>query len=347
VDFDALEKSLSALGLRHPRRIVDGWQSLAVYEAVVDGRPVAVKVVDPRLVDRAALEVRVAALTRLAADGEWVCGPVPVAGRLVNDLPMATAVTNGASWTGEAYSANAANGTNGTRGANGANSTVDSGAGRPLVAVAYDFAAGEAPDINRPDVATGMGRALADLHGVMARLPAYVLPGLAAFPPLSKLEKVAADLRVPIFWLSEALPDHEAGPCQLLHGDFSSKNIRLSGHGWRVFDFDDCGYGSVELDLANSVYFVLFDATLRQDLDRYHRFRDRFVDGYRERAGSAPTDVRMDALLTRRVLTLASWLADPARAPSGIRTASAEWLATLRHFIRRYLGALEASGAIG
>jgi len=325
VDFGALEKSLSALGLRHLRRIVDGWQSLAVYEADVDGRPVAVKVVDPDLVDRAALEVRLEVLTRLAAGGSWICGPVPLGGRMLNEVtPDASGPSN----------------PSGLSGPPGATA-------RTLVAVAYDFADGEAPDNDRPEMAAGMGRTLADLHEAMAGLPPYPLPGLAAFPPLAKLERVADDLGVPTFWLSEALPEHEAGPCQLLHGDFSSKNVRLAGAGWRVFDFDDCGYGPVELDLANSVYFVLFDATLRQDLDRYHRFRDRFVDGYRERAGSAPTDDRMDALLTRRVLTLASWLADPARAPSGIRTASAEWLATLRHFIRRYLGALEASGAIG
>jgi Ser/Thr protein kinase RdoA (MazF antagonist) len=319
VDFGALEKSLSALGLRHLRRIVDGWQSLAVYEAAVDGRPVAVKVVDPQMVDRAALDVRLAALTRLSGDCEWVCGPVPLAGRVVNDVGVR--VDDRPDPAGAVA--------------------------RHVIVVAYDFAEGEAPDNDRPDVARGMGRALADLHGVMADLPAYVLPGLAAFPPLSRLEKVAADLRVPIYWLSDALPDDGAGPCQLLHGDFSAKNIRLSDTGWRIFDFDDCGYGAVELDLANSVYFALFDATLRQDPDRYHRFRDGFLDGYRQRSGRAPADERLDALLTRRVLTLASWLSDPDAAPSGIRTASAEWLATLRHFVRRFLGSFETSGAVG
>lgn len=315
MDFGALEKSLSALGLRHLRRIVDGWQSLAVYAAAVDGRPVAVKVVDPDFVDRAALEIRLTALTRLAAISDWVCGPVPLGGRLVTDLTAGTA--------------------------------GGLGTARRLVVVAYDFAEGEAPDNNDPEVAAGMGRALADLHTVMACLPPYCLPGLAAFPPLTKLEKVATDLGVPLLWLAETLPDHESGPHQLLHGDFSSKNIRLSGTGWRVFDFDDCGYGPVELDLANSVYFVLFDATLRQDLDRYHRFRSCFLGGYRERSDLAPADTRIDALLTHRVLTLASWLADPGAAPSGIRTASAEWLATLRDFVRRYLGTLEATGAAG
>lgn len=312
MDFGALEKSLSALGLRHLRRIVDGWQSLAVYRAVVDGRPVAVKVVDPDLVDRAALEVRLTALTRLAVDGEWVCGPVPVAGRLVNEL------------------------------------TADEPApARRLITVAYDYAEGDTPDNNRPEVASGMGRALADLHRVMVGLPAYTLPGLAAFPPLSRLEKVATDLGVEIDWLAAALPGDGAGPHQLLHGDFSAKNIRLAPSGWRVFDFDDCGYGPVELDLANSVYFVLFDATLRQDLDRYHRFRTGFLGGYRERSDGGPSDDRIDALLTQRVLTLASWLAEPDTAPSGIRTASAEWLATLHHFVQRYLGTFEVSGAPG
>jgi Ser/Thr protein kinase RdoA (MazF antagonist) len=320
VDFGALEQSLSALGLRRLRRIVDGWQSLAVYEAVGAGRPVAVKVVDPGLVDRAALEVRLAVLTRLAGTCEWVCGPVALAGHLVNDVEP-DEVTAGAH--GELLPP------------------------RHLIAVAYEFADGEPPDITQPEVAARMGRALADLHTAMAGLPAYALPELAAFPPLSRLEKVAGDLGMSTAWLPDALPDDEAGPHQLLHGDFSSKNMRLAGASWRIFDFDDCGYGPVELDLANSVYFVLFDATLRQDLDRYRRFRTSFLGGYHERSGRAPSATRMDALLTRRVLTLASWLADPDTAPSGIRTASAEWMATLRDFVQRYLGTLETTGATG
>lgn len=341
MDFGALERSLSALGLRHLRRIVDGWQSLAVYEAVVDGRPVAVKVVDLDLVDRAALEIRLLALTRLSADTEWVCGPVPVAGRLLNDL----AVDARGGITGAAGDRIVRTDPADLDGPATLADSPDPPDGRRLVVVAYDFAEGEAPDNNRPEVAEGMGRALADLHAVMAELPPYALPGLAAFPPVSKLEKVAADLRVPVDRLIESLPADPAGTGQLLHGDFSSKNIRLSDTGWRIFDFDDCGYGPVELDLANSVYFVLFDATLRQDLDRYHRFRETFLDGYRQRSGRDLAGDRFDALLTRRVLTLASWLAEPSGAPSGIRTASAEWLATLRHFVRNFLGALEASGA--
>jgi Ser/Thr protein kinase RdoA (MazF antagonist) len=414
VDFGALEKSLSALGLRHLRRIVDGWQSLAVYEAIVDGRPVAVKVVDPVLVDRAALEVRLTALTRLAAADGRVCGPVPLRGRLVNEIDQEIGTDNGhrpgsgamsgnglgdgpGDGLGDAlsdglddrdadgepghdlghdpglglglgepgYDVGQGENGNGLRRAGGAHvqraaegdpvgaggravfAPVDGERRRRLVTVAYDFAEGEAPENDRPEVASRMGRSLAELHRAMAALPTYPLPGLAAFPPLERIEKVAEDLGVPVHWLADALPEHQAGPPQLLHGDFSSKNMRVTGAGWRIFDFDDCGYGPVELDLANSVYFVLFDATLRHDLDRYHRFRASFVEGYHAATGWAPTDGRIDALLTRRVLTLASWLADPTTAPSGIRTASAEWLATLHDFVRRYLGTYEASGALG
>jgi Ser/Thr protein kinase RdoA (MazF antagonist) len=392
VDFGALEQSLSALGLRHLRRIVDGWQSLAVYEAIVDGRPVAVKVVDPVLVDRAALEVRLTALTRLAAADGRVCGPVPLRGRLVNEIDQEIGTDNGHGPGSAAVSGNGLgdepgvrlddgldgrdadgepghdlgpeNG-NGLRTAGGADvqraaegdpvgpegravfAPVDGERRRRLVTVAYDFAEGEAPENDRPEVANRMGRSLAELHRAMAALPTYPLPGLAAFPPLDRIEKVAEDLGVPVHWLADALPEQQAGPPQLLHGDFSAKNMRVNGGGWRIFDFDDCGYGPVELDLANSIYFALFDATLRHDLDRYHRFRASFVEGYHAATGWAPTDGRIDALLTRRVLTLASWLADPTTAPSGIRTASAEWLATLHDFVRRYLGTYEASGALG
>ncbi|HEY7068635.1 MAG TPA: phosphotransferase, partial [Acidimicrobiales bacterium] len=99
---------------------------------------------------------------------------------------------------------------------------------------------------------------------------------LAAFPPLEDLTAVAHTVGVPGAWLSEATPD---GPRQPLHGDFSCQNIRVAGSSWRLFDFDDCGYGAVELDLANSLYFALFDAMTGPDLDHHHdqRFRESFL----------------------------------------------------------------------
>jgi Ser/Thr protein kinase RdoA (MazF antagonist) len=183
----------------------------------------------------------------------------------------------------------------------------DLGDGR--CAVAYEFAEGDAPDIGRVDDAERMGRALAGLHAATAALPLDGLPPLRAFPT--------------------GVADR---PQQVLHGDFSSKNVRFTADRWRVFDFDDCGTGPVELDVANSVYFVLFDALTSDSPDRYRRFRDGFLAGY----GALPDDAVLDDLITRRVQTLASWLDDLTTAPPGIRTADPAWHATLAAFVRRY-----------
>jgi len=299
VDLTALEDGLSSLGFRDLRQFVGGWQSLAVYEAMLDGRRVVVKVLDSRFADRAALGVRLDLLSRLGAVSDVVCAPIPVDGRFLHEIT-----------TSEVH---------------------------PVYAVAYDFAEGDAPDIDQPKDVTQMGRMLAGLHASMATLPLHDLPTLAAFPPRAALGRVADDLGVSRTALPETTLD-DGERRQLLHGDFSSKNVRVAGASWRVFDFDDCGYGSVELDLANSLYFVLFDAVTGRNLDRYLRFREAFLGGYRDRSGVGAADQVLDTLITLRVLTLASWLADPANAAPGVRTASAEWRTTLETFVRTYLG---------
>lgn len=287
-----LEQGLSSLGLRDLRRVPGGWQSVAVYEAHLDGRHLAVKVLDPGNVDRRTLDIRLEVLSRLATTTDGVCAPVPVGGRLVNE-PAPSAY-----------------------------------------AVAYRFAEGDAPDAGRPGDAARMGRALAELHASLAALPPVELPSLAAFPPVAELAPVATGRGVSTAGLLDAAP---AGRRQLLHGDFSSTNVRFSGERWRVFDFDDCGYGPVELDIALSLYFVLFDALTGPGPDRYRRFRTGFLAGYRHRSGAAPDDAVLHALITRRVLALASWLDDPATAPPGVRGASDGWRATLEGFVHRYL----------
>lgn len=285
----ALEDRLASLGLTDLGRIVGGWQSVAVYGGTVDDQRVGVKVFDARLADRDALDVRLDVLLRLRTATDTVCAPVPVGGRLVNEIA--------ANEIDPAY-----------------------------VVVAYEFAEGAAPDIGQPGDAAQMGRVLAELHASMAALPPYRLPDLAAFPSVVDLGDVAE-------------PPHDGSPRQLLHGDFSSKNVRVASAKWRIFDFDDCGYGTVELDVANSLYFVLFDAMTGGDQEGYRRFREAFLRSYRDRSGSAATDAVLDRLITRRVLALASWLADPDTAPAGIRTASVAWRTTLDGFVQRYLAA--------
>lgn len=192
---------------------------------------------------------------------------------------------------------------------------LDTDGGVRWYAVCYQFAAGERPDPDDPGDAALMGRALADLHRHLAALPPFRLPVVTAF-------RRAA----------EGSPRRGVGPRQLLHGDFTSANIRVTAGRPRVVDFDDCGYGPVEFDLAQALYVELFDSVTRPAPGRYEAFRTAFLAGYGGRAGVGSEAV-LDLLITERVHTLGRWLDDPAQAPPGIRNSSAAWLATLRRFV--------------
>ncbi len=203
-----------------------------------------------------------------------------------------------------------------------------------VYAVAYELADGDPPVTTDPKQARLMGGVLAALHGSMVRLPGFELPKLAAFPPRLTLTGVARDIGVPL----RSLRDPTHGPVQLLHGDFSGENMRLANGGAaRVFDFDDCGYGSVEHDVAHTLYMALFDAMTGGEPERYTTFREHFVGGYRSQSGVDLSEGTLDALVTYRVVALASWLARPDTAPIGIRTSPDHWRARLDQFIAHYV----------
>ena len=72
---------------------------------------------------------------------------------------------------------------------------------------------------------------------------------------------------------------------KLLHGDFSDQNLIRSSDGLRIVDFDECGLGPIEYDLANSLYMVSFDADRTGRPERLERFRHPFLEGYAATAG--------------------------------------------------------------
>jgi len=311
---------LLALGLREVRQIVGGHQSLGVYAARLDeqpedrsdvaagGRRVVVKLVDARHVDLDVLTTRARMLSQLGANDGAVCRPVALSGRLVNEVRLA----GGAGTAGAAY------------------------------AVAYELAEGDPPSVTDPGHAALLGRALADLHASLRPLPRFDLPPLAAFPPRPALAGVAAELGAPLDRLPHpAGPDGDLGTTQLLHGDFSRKNVRIDGPDLsrpvRIFDFDDCGYGPVELDIALALYMVLFGTVTGSTPATYTTFRAGFLGGYRARAAVDISDATIDGLITYRVLALASWLRHPGTAPAGVRTASPEWRGTLGRFVEDHV----------
>lgn len=206
-------------------------------------------------------------------------------------------------------------------------------AGVPCYLAAYPYAAGRDPEVAEDGLL--MGRALADLHAAMRRLPEYAFAQIAGGDDRAKVERAARALGVPERVYAAALAGTAAGERQLLHGDFNAANLKMDGPTVNVFDFDNCVYGSPAFDLANALYMVLFDKVTRGGgTTRYRAFRRAFLDGYR---AAGPFDERaVDAFMGYRVLLLASWLQRPDDAPLFIRQSSPAWLSTLRTFVRTY-----------
>lgn len=171
---------------------------------------------------------------------------------------------------------------------------------------------GDGLDITDPGHSRRMGEGLALLHRALANVRAPDVPPVAAL----------ADV------------DDGRSGWQLLHGDFSDENIVATADGLRVFDFDDCGHGPIEYDVANSLFMVKFDADVSDRPARYHAFRPAFLAGYAAGSGRLVDDTAVDAMIRRRIGALARWIADPTTAPIGVRTSSPEWLDTLAGFVR-------------
>ena len=183
-------------------------------------------------------------------------------------------------------------------------------------AVCYPYVEGTRPSIgDRYDVET-MAATLATLHTSLATLTTVDLPPVAA--------------------LSE-MAEGSLGQCQLIHGDYAAPNLIMTSSGLRVIDFGECGQGSVEVEIGNTLYMVLFDGWHSGTLDGYHRFRSWFVDAYREAASLHVEDALLDEAIRARARALKQWLARPSEAPTGIRTASPVWRQQLQSFVAEVL----------
>ena len=190
--------------------------------------------------------------------------------------------------------------------------------GQDRFIVGYEYAFGEEPDPTRASDAARMGAALSDLHESMRMLPTVTLPVVGALRSASTAGA------------------HAISASQLLHGDFSASNLRQTGEEVRIFDFDDCGYGPPEFDVANALYMVLFDQTRRGSLHTYETFRQSFIDGYLNSSGPSIRADSLDRFIDLRVHALALWLDDLDNAPIGIREAPSAWHTTLRSFVSSY-----------
>lgn len=178
---------------------------------------------------------------------------------------------------------------------------------------ATPFVIGEPVDPDVPGNGQLMGRTLAQLHRALATVGPQRLPTVAA--------------------LSDAPAEVDRTAWQLLHGDFNEQNLIATPDGLRLIDFDDCGYGPIEFDVANALYMVLFDAEVHDHPERYDRIRPAFLDGYATETKTSLDDRVVEELIETRISALGRWLDDVAGAPIGIRTSSPAWLDVLRAFV--------------
>ncbi|WCO69192.1 phosphotransferase [Iamia majanohamensis] len=187
--------------------------------------------------------------------------------------------------------------------------------GKARLATCVEHADGTPPDVRRPADAYAMGRALARLHAAMADL------GPRAIPAVATLDRVGSPFE---------------GPVQLLHGDVSAGNVRLTPAGLRIFDLDDCGYGPPLFDVANAIYMVLFDHVVSGGQGPATAFEEPFTSGYAEGTGIPVDRGAVDGYVDLRVGALGAWLDDLPSAPAGIRRASPAWRQVLRRFVQGY-----------
>lgn len=183
-------------------------------------------------------------------------------------------------------------------------------------AVCYPYIEGTRPDTSdRGDVKT-MAATLATLHGSLATLPNASLPPVAAL---------------------DGTVEGSLGRGQLIHGDYAAANLIFTSSGLNVIDFDECGQGSVEFEIGNTLYMVLFDTWHSGTPDHYDRFRSWFVNAYRKAASLDVDDALLDKAIRVRARALKRWLTRPAEAPVGIRTSSPEWRQQLQPFVAEVL----------
>jgi Ser/Thr protein kinase RdoA (MazF antagonist) len=243
-----------------------------VFDAVLDGQRIALKLTESLLADRSALASRLEAVASLGAGYPDVVQPIRIDGAFVQPI---------GDW----------------------------------LMTATTFIEGEQLDAGSADDARVLGRSLAGLHAAMHELRPREIPTIAALET-SGLVGARSE------W-------------QLLHGDFGTQNVIVTPTMLRIFDFDDCGYGPIEYDVANSLYMEFFESDVTGHRDADETFRPAFLAGYAEGSERELDIDTVDAMIGIRITALGRWLADLDRAPIGIRTSSPEWLETLSSFVRR------------
>ena len=202
--------------------------------------------------------------------------------------------------------------------------------------VAYPFVAGAAADIGNPKHIDLMAKSLAQLHSDMRRLPSYSFPKIVDVKTKPALTRVFQNLRGAEAIFNTAIAHLKTDDAQLLNGDFNAGNLKIEDQNVKIFDFDNCAYGSTAYELANTLYMVLFDDVTQGGTATYLMFKRTFLESYHIESGTPIEEQTIQDLIGYRVILLASWLMEPDDAPLFIQQSSRQWLDTLGSFVKTY-----------
>ncbi|UXX81725.1 phosphotransferase enzyme family protein [Roseovarius pelagicus] len=95
----------------------------------------------------------------------------------------------------------------------------------------------------------------------------------------------------------------------LIHADMRLANLLTDGHGTRLIDFDDCGWGWFLYDFAAAISFI-------EDDPRIPDLKAAWVRGYRSvRTMSDTEEAEIDTFVMLRRMALLAWIGSHIEAP--------------------------------
>ncbi len=203
-----------------------------------------------------------------------------------------------------------------------------------LTVCCFERALGHQPSTNNQDEVKLFARGLREIH-VLSRKLAETLPRRSAvdssfykIEPASRRDEHSKILT----WIDE-LPRHQES-FGIIHGDYNTSNVLISGRQIRIFDFDDISYHWYDYDIANTLYMVLFDFRNSEDLTPFVRFKENFIKEMNCGQDLVQYDAcRIDNFLHYRVILLEYWMNHPSNGPLFIRNMTKKWAEELASFI--------------
>jgi Ser/Thr protein kinase RdoA (MazF antagonist) len=166
---------------------------------------------------------------------------------------------------------------------------------------------GEQPDMRVADTYPELARMLAELHAELESLPhslkvrdsgaiertqAFIdAYGRSSFRPATADVREALAIGVIVEWLRPRIGELASLPRQLIHGDWTPPNLKITAQGWGVLDWEFARVDPAVMDLAQSCSTILMWSGLNGPAEHI----SKLVAAYRAHSGR---DVSMESVQT-------------------------------------------------